>query len=96
MTDFSGAIEQLINRVAGTVPSVGMELRVVVGRSKEHGRATTARRVGKRGAGCAYVETWDVEGRTFECYDDRRRQWTRDGGSFGSLGDGEYVWDAAV
>ena len=77
------------------------ELSVVIGQVREDAKPGKVRLVDREREGAAYVETWEVfqDGRnigTFKCYDDRRRQFTRQEAAFGSVeisaSDCLYVW----
>lgn len=73
-----------------------MTKTVIVGDSRENGVQVTARCVSSCSSGYTSVETWSVpwlgEDRTFECYQDRRRQWTSNGFSSGQIADGVFVY----
>jgi hypothetical protein len=74
-------------------------MNVLVGKSKEVSVKAEAKLVTFQRSGSAELETWSVEldGRshTFQCYDDRRGQWIRQGKDFGTVETKEgdlYVW----
>ena len=84
-----------------SVDTSGIE--VIYGPDREGAVPGKVKLVTRERESIVYIETWElwtpageVLG-TFKCYDDRRRQFTRRGGAFGSVekdGESLYVWDA--
>jgi len=74
-------------------------MNILIGRSKNTAVKTTATRTNLAPSGSTSIETWSlqIDGQTytFQCYTDRRNQWTSQGSAFGSVkiqGVEQFVW----